>query len=111
MRCLGHDCHQVLSLCAREIEGHSAKSLLEVQVLDVDFSRAVPLVLEELIDGFLDLVSEHAFGIIALLIICLAIVVNFGPHDVIPYEATLLVAGVQEGQIALIVEFEVVNHT
>lgn len=91
------------SLSAWKVKRYAAVSFLKVQVLNVVLSRAITLVLEKSVNRLLDLISKHAFGINALFIIGLAIVVNFSPHNVIPYKAAFLVARVQEGQVTLIV--------
>jgi hypothetical protein len=81
------------------IKGDPAEPLLEVEVLDVHFTYIVPLVLEILIDRFFHLVFQHLFGIVALLIICLAVIIYLSSDYVVSDQIRLVFARVKEWQV------------
>jgi hypothetical protein len=81
------------------IKGDPAEPLLEVEVLDVHLTYVVPLVLEILIDRFFHLVLQHLFGIVALLIICLAVIIYLSSDYVVSDQIRLVFARVKERQV------------
>ena len=81
------------------IKGDPAEPLLEVEVLDVHLTYVVPLVLEILIDRFFHLVFQHLFGIVALLIICLAVIIYLSSDYVVSDQIRLVFARVKERQV------------
>lgn len=99
------------SLSAWLIEGDSAVPLLNVEVLDVVFARIVPLVLEVLRYRLLNFILQHSLGIVTLLIIGLAVIVDLTTDDVVSNQMGLMVVWVKEGQVRLVVDLEVMDHT
>jgi hypothetical protein len=81
------------------IKGDPAEPLLKVEVLNVHFTCIVPLVLEILIDRFFHLVFQHLFGIVALFIICLAVIIYLSSDYVVPDQIRLVFARVKERQV------------
>ncbi len=63
----------------------------------------------ELANGLLDLVPKHPFGVLFLLVVCLAIVIDRALNDVLADHSTLLCPAVQEGKVLVSVEPEIVN--
>lgn len=87
----------VNSLSARLIEWDPAVPLLDVEVLDVIFACVVPLVLEVLRYRLLNFTLQHSLGIVTLLIIGLAVIVDLATDDVVSDQIRLMVAWVKEG--------------
>lgn len=87
----------VNSLSARLIEWDPAVPLLDVEVFDVVFACVVPLVLEVLRYRLLNFTLQHSLGIVALLIIGLAVIVDLATDDVVSDQIRLMVAWVKEG--------------
>ena len=84
------------SLGAWLVKGYAREPLLQVEVLDADLNGAVAFVLHELCDGLVDLASEHILCVGALLVICLAVIVNISANYVVSDQSRPLVLRVQE---------------
>lgn len=104
--------HKLLrSLSARQMEGHPSESPLQVVVLDLAVHRGIPLVLEELVDGLLDLRAKHPLGVLSLVIIRLTVVVHFSHYNVRANEMAALVTRVHESEITVIIQGEIVHDS